>query len=200
MDATPKHRRSELERATSETRISVSLNIDGRGQFEGSVGVPFFEHMLNLLVRHAEFDLHIEGVGDTHIDAHHTVEDAGIVLGRALAAAVGDKAGLARYGHAYVPMEESLARAVVDICNRAYFVFAADIPKAKVGNFDAELAEEFFRALFFNAGITAHIDLLRGGNVHHMLEACFKAVGLALRDACKRDLQKEGVLSTKGVL
>jgi len=199
--APPISRKGEVSRSTNETRLHVRLLIDGTGQFKGSVGVPFFEHMLNLLARHARFDLELEGKGDIEIDAHHTVEDAGIVLGQAFSEAVGSKAGIARYGMAYVPMEESLARAVVDVCNRPYFVFGGEpLPKAKIGDFDAELAEEFLRAFAMNARLTVHLDILRGGNLHHMIEACFKALGLALGQACKRDLQSAGVLSTKGVL
>jgi imidazoleglycerol-phosphate dehydratase len=154
--------------------------------------------MMNLLARHSLIDIELSGKGDVDIDAHHTVEDAGITLGQAIKAALGDRAGIERYGEAYVPMEESLARCVLDMCNRPYFAFDADIPKARVGDFDAELGEEFFRALALNAGITMHLTILRGGNVHHMLEALFKATGRALGKAVARNPRIHGVLSTKG--
>ena len=193
-------REAELRRDTSETQIFIRLNVDGQGRLTGSIGVPFFEHMLNLFARHSLFDIELNGKGDLSIDSHHTVEDVGIVLGQVLKKALGDKAGIERYGEAYVPMEESLARCALDLCNRAYFRFEADIPKAKVGDFDAELGEEFFRAFANNAGITMHLTLLTGSNVHHMLEAAFKAVGRALAKACEYNPRVRGVLSTKGAL
>jgi imidazoleglycerol-phosphate dehydratase len=157
--------------------------------------------MMDLFARHALIDLEISGKGDVQIDAHHTVEDVGIVLGQALKQALGDRAGIERYGEAYVPMEESLARCVLDLCNRAYLRFDADVPKAKIGDFDAELAEEFFRAFAYNGGITMHLSLLTaGGNLHHVLEAMFKAVGRALGKAVARNPRIHGVLSTKGKL
>ncbi|MCX7719511.1 MAG: imidazoleglycerol-phosphate dehydratase HisB [Candidatus Sumerlaeaceae bacterium] len=189
-----------ISRTTNETQITMRLAVDGQGRFTGTIGVPFFEHMLNLFTRHAHFDLHIEGRGDLEVDAHHTVEDAGIVLGQALREALGDKAGMARYGTAYVPMEETLARCVLDVCNRPYLRFDAQIPKTKVGEFDAELCEEFMRAFCVNAGITMHITVLHGANVHHILEAIFKAVGRALGQAVARDPRIHGVFSTKGAL
>jgi imidazoleglycerol-phosphate dehydratase len=198
--AQPAGRYAEITRTTQETQITMRLAVDGQGRFTGTIGVPFFEHMLNLFTRHAHFDLHIEGRGDLEVDAHHTVEDAGIVLGQALKQALGDKAGMARYGTAYVPMEETLARCVLDICNRPYLRFDAQIPKTKVGEFDAELCEEFMRAFCVNAGITMHITLLHGANVHHILEAIFKAVGRALGQAVARDPRVHGVFSTKGAL
>jgi imidazoleglycerol-phosphate dehydratase len=196
----PTMRCAEVTRETAETKITVRLSVDGRGRFSGDIGVPFFEHMLNLFTRHAHFDLHLEGKGDVHVDAHHTVEDAGIVLGQALKEALGDKAGMARYGTAYVPMEESLARCVLDVCNRPFLRFDAEIPKTKVGDFDAELCEEFMRAFCMNAGITMHITVLLSGNVHHVLEAIFKAVGRALGQAVALDPRVSGVFSTKGAL
>jgi imidazoleglycerol-phosphate dehydratase len=174
--------------------------VDGTGAFKGTVGVPFFEHMLNLLARHSLMDIGLEGSGDLAIDAHHTVEDCGIVLGKALKEALGDKAGITRYGEAYVPMEEALARCVLDICNRPFLRFDAELPKAKVGEFDVELAEEFLRALAFNAGITMHITVFYGANLHHIVEAVFKAVGRALAQAVAVNPRISGVLSTKGKL
>lgn len=193
-------RTAELSRDTYETQLKVRVNLDGSGQCVCDLGVPFFAHMMNLLARHALIDVELTGKGDIEIDAHHTVEDAGITLGQAVKAALGDRAGIERYGEAYIPMEETLARCSLDLCNRAYFVFNADIPKCKVGDFDTELAEEFFRAFAFNAGITMHIDVIRGGNVHHILEAIFKAVGRALGRAATANPRIQGVLSTKGKL
>jgi imidazoleglycerol-phosphate dehydratase len=193
-------RSAAVNRETKETRISIRVNLDGEGKFSGSIGIPFFEHMLDLFARHALVNLELSGSGDLQIDAHHTVEDTGIVLGQALKAALGDKAGITRYGEAYVPMEEALARCVLDLCNRPYLRLHAKIPKTKVGEFDAELAEEFLRALAFNAGITMHIDLFHGTNVHHILEAIFKAVGRAFGKAVAPNPRVRGVLSTKGAL
>lgn len=193
-------RTAEVSRDTAETSIRAQVNLDGTGQCTCDLGVPFFAHMMNLLARHALIDISLTGKGDLEIDAHHTVEDAGITLGQALRQALGDRAGIERYGEAYVPMEETLARCVLDLCNRPFLVFNAEIPKAKVGDFDAELAEEFFRAFAFNAGITMHLDLIRGANIHHMLEALFKAVGRALAKAMAPNPRISGVLSTKGKL
>lgn len=193
-------RTAQVKRETKETRISIRVAVDGRGKFSGTIGIPFFEHMLNLMARHALFDVEIEGKGDVEVDAHHTVEDVGIVLGQALKQALGDKAGIERYGEAYLPMEEALARCVLDICNRPYVHFDAEIAKAKVGNFDVELAEEFFRAFAVNAGITMHISVFYGRNLHHILEAIFKAVGRALGRAVAYNPRITGVLSTKGKL
>lgn len=191
-------RTAEISRETSETQLTARVNLDGSGACVCDIGVPFFAHMMNLLARHALMDIEITGKGDTHIDAHHTVEDAGITLGQAIKAALGDRNGIERYGEASVPMEETLAHCVLDLCNRPFIVFNADIPKAKVGDFDAELGEEFFRALAFNAGITMHIDLVRGTNVHHILEAIFKAVGRAMGKAATVNPRIQGVMSTKG--
>ena len=191
---------ASLTRKTSETSITAKVNLDGTGQCKCELDVPFFSHMMNLLARHALMDIELTGKGDVYIDAHHTVEDAGITLGLAIKEALGDRAGIERYGEAYVPMEETLARCVLDLCNRPYLAFDADIPKCKVGEFDAELGEEFFRALAFNAGITMHLTILRGGNVHHMLEALFKATGRALGKAAAKNPRISGVLSTKGKL
>lgn len=193
-------RTAEISRETAETSIKARVNLDGTGQTVCELGVPFFAHMINLMGRHALVDIELTGKGDIEIDAHHTVEDAGITLGQAVKAALGDRAGIERYGEAFVPMEESLAFCALDLCNRPFLVFDAEIPKVKVGDFDAELAEEFFRGFAFNAGITMHIQLQRGGNVHHMLEAIFKAVGRALGKAAAANPRIHGVLSTKGKL
>lgn len=191
---------ASISRDTAETQLTVRVDVDGSGAFKGGVGVPFFEHMLNLLARHSLMDIEMTGKGDLAIDAHHTVEDCGIVLGKALKEALGDKAGITRYGEAYVPMEEALARCVLDICNRPFLRFDAELPKAKVGEFDVELAEEFLRALAFNAGITMHITVFYGANLHHIVEAVFKAVGRALAQAVAVNPRIRGVLSTKGKL
>lgn len=191
---------AQLTRETSETSITAKVNLDGTGTCLCDLDIPFFSHMMNLLARHSLFDIELSGKGDVHIDAHHTVEDAGITLGQAIKTAMGDRTGIERYGEAYVPMEETLARCVLDLCNRPYLAFDADIPKTKVGEFDAELAEEFFRAFAFNAGITMHLTMLRCGNVHHMLEALFKATGRALGKAATINPRIQGVLSTKGKL
>ncbi len=195
-----RERVAEVRRDTKETQLAVRVNLDGKGVFAGSVGVPFFEHMLDLFTRHALVDLELKGKGDLQIDAHHTVEDVGIVLGQAVRQALGDRAGIERYGEAYVPMEESLARCVLDLCNRPYFRYNVSIPKAKVGEFDVELVEEFLRAFAFNAGITMHVELFYGSNLHHILEAVFKAVGRAFGKAIQCNSRIEGVLSTKGKL
>lgn len=199
-DKTTSARKGELTRETSETTITAKVNLDGTGQCVCELGVPFFAHMMNLFARHSLIDIELTGKGDVHIDAHHTVEDAGITLGQVIKTALGDRAGIERYGEAYVPMEETLARCVLDLCNRPYLSFNADIPKCKVGDFDAELGEEFFRALAFNAGITMHLDVIRGGNVHHVLEALFKATGRAMGKAMANNPRIKGVLSTKGKL
>ncbi|MCX8036254.1 MAG: imidazoleglycerol-phosphate dehydratase HisB [Candidatus Sumerlaeia bacterium] len=188
------------ERQTRETQIKVILDLDGTGIFSGSLNIGFFEHMLDLLARHAFLDLSVEGHGDLAVDAHHTVEDTGILIGRAIRKALGDAAGMVRYGDAWVPMEEALAHVVLDICNRPYLAYSVPGGSVKIGDYDTELSEEFFRALCVNAGITAHIRLLAGSNTHHIQEAVFKAFGLALGRALARDPRIKGVHSTKGVL
>jgi len=193
-------RTATVERKTRETDIRVTVNLDGEGAFSGNLGIGFFEHMLDLAARHALIDLAIEGKGDLAVDAHHTVEDVGICIGRAVAEALGDKAGIARYGSAWVPMEESLAHCVLDICNRPFLAYNVKTTCAKVGNYDTELSEEFFRALAVNAGITLHINLLSGSNTHHIQEAVFKSFGLALGQAVSRNPRIKGVFSTKGAL
>jgi imidazoleglycerol-phosphate dehydratase len=193
-------RQATVKRRTHETDLRVSVNLDGGGAFSGSIGVGFFEHMLALMTRHALIDLTIEGKGDLGVDAHHTVEDVGICLGQALRQAVGDMAGLARYGDAWVPMEDSLAHTALDVCNRPYLAWDVAAGKAKVGEYDTELSEEFIRALVMNAGITAHVRLLAGSNTHHIQEAVFKSFGRALGLAIARDPRIKGVHSTKGKL
>lgn len=199
-ETNPSERTAEIKRETKETQLRVRVNLDGSGKCQCDLGVPFFAHMMDLFARHALLDLEITGKGDTEIDYHHTVEDAGITLGQAVKLALGDKSGIERYGEAYVPMEETLVRCVLDLCNRPYLCFDAEVPKAKIGEFDAELAEEFFRAFAFNAGITMHLSLLASGNLHHVLEAMFKATGRALGKASALNPRIQGVLSTKGML
>lgn len=193
-------RTAEVRRETKETQLYARVNLDGSGQLKCDLPVPFFVHMMDLFARHSLVDIELTGSGDVEIDYHHTVEDAGITLGQAIKQALGGREGIERYGEAYVPMEETLARCVLDLCNRPYLHFDADVPKAKIGEFDAELAEEFFRAFAFNAGITMHLTVLRTGNLHHVLEALFKATGRALGKAAAKNPRIQGVLSTKGKL
>jgi len=193
-------RQAAIERNTKETQLKAELDLDGQGRFEGAIGVPFLEHMLDLMTRQALFDLTVSGRGDLKIDAHHTVEDVGIVLGQAFKQAVGDKAGIVRYGEAHVPMEEALGFVALDVCNRPLCVFKADMPKSKVGEFDVELVEEFLRAFAVNAGLTAHFRLEYGSNLHHCAEALFKALGRALGQAVTVNPRIKGVHSTKGAL
>lgn len=193
-------RTATVERVTGETAVTVSLNLDGSGQTQVATGIGFFDHMLILLGKHGLFDLAIEAKGDLFVDGHHTVEDTGIVLGQALAKTLGDKGGIKRYGTAYVPMDEALASVSLDISGRPYLVFDAVLPGERVGQFDSELAEEFFRALSIHAGLTLHVRLLSGKNTHHIIEAMFKALGRALNDATRQDDRIKGVMSTKGML
>ena len=194
-------RRAEVIRQTRETSISVSIAIDGSGQSSISTGIGFFDHMLDSLARHAAMDITIEAKGDLHIDQHHTMEDVGIVLGQAFRDAVGGYSGVMRFGHAYVPMDETLARASVDLCNRPYLIWKVAFTRDKVGVVDTELFKEFFQAFVMNAGVCAHIELLYGENSHHIAEACFKALARALRMAVVRDERLKGqVASTKGSL
>lgn len=193
-------RSAELERTTAETHIKLSLNLDGSGAASIRSSVAFLDHMLNLFARHGLFDLTVEATGDIEIDFHHTVEDIGIVLGTAVRQALGDKRGIRRYGFARVPMDETLAEVTLDISGRPYLVYQVDLPKAKIGDFDAELAREFFQAFANNCGCNLHINLLYGDNLHHIIEACFKAFARALDTATQRDERVSGVLSTKGVL
>lgn len=190
-------RSADVARTTRETDISVTVRLDEPGVCDIRTGVGFFDHMLEQIARHGRIGLVVAAKGDLHIDAHHTVEDVGLTLGAVLAQALGDKAGIERYGHARVPMMECLAEAVVDFCGRAFLVFDADL-NGKAGDLDAELVEEFFRSVCMTAGLTMHLELVRSGNRHHGIEALFKAFAVALRRAVART--GEGVPSTKGVL
>src|SRR5512135_910861 len=194
-------RSAKVSRNTLETRISVELNLDGTGKVKLDTGLPFLEHMLDQIARHGLLDLDINAKGDLHIDAHHTVEDIGITLGQAFNQAVGDKKGIRRYGHAYVPLDEALSRVVLDISGRPGLVFNVDFVRSTVGEFDLELVREFFQGFVNHALVTLHIDNLAGDNAHHQAETVFKAFGRALRMALEFDPRMEGVLpSTKGAL
>ncbi len=193
-------RAAEVERKTKETEVRIALNLDGSGRAQINTGVAFLDHMLELFTRHGLFDLEITCRGDLHIDDHHSVEDVGITLGQAFAESLGDKAGIARYGAAYVPMDEALCRACVDLSGRFYLAYEVETVRHTVGNFSVELAEHFWRSLAENLRCNLHIDSLRGRNTHHILEATFKATARALREACALDPRVEGVLSTKGAL
>lgn len=200
MTDTPQ-RRARVERDTLETRIRVTLNLDGSGAARFATGVPFLEHMLDQVARHGLIDLEIEAEGDQHIDDHHTVEDIGITLGQALAQALGDKRGIRRYGHAYVPLDEALSRVVVDLSGRPGLTFEVPFTRDRIGAFEVELFREFFQGLVNHAGLTLHIDNLRGANAHHQAETLFKAFGRALRMAVEPDPRMAGVTpSTKGAL
>ena len=193
-------RTARIQRTTAETDIDLSLALDGSGDCHIETGVGFFDHMLTAFARHGLFDLHVACKGDLEVDAHHTVEDVGICLGQALAKALADKAGIARFGWSYVPMDEALARAVVDLSGRSCLVYNADFEEEMIGAFPTSLTLECFRALSENARMNLHIDLLRGTNAHHGVEAVFKAVARALRQAIERDPRVRGIPSTKGVL
>ena len=193
-------RTAQRERNTKETKITVKLTIDGSGESQIDTGIGFFDHMLTLFARHGFFDLSVSCKGDIEVDFHHSVEDVGITLGLALSDALDDKAGIARYGSAYVPMEYALARAVVDLSGRSALVCNVDSKVEKIGEFDVELVPEFFKAFADNARINLHIDLLKSSNGHHDVEAVFKAVTRALADACRFDERVTGQHSTKGML
>jgi len=193
-------RSATIERVTKETGIKLSLEIDGTGQAKICTSVPFLDHMLNLFSRHGMFDLTVEASGDIDIDFHHTVEDIGIVLGEAFRQALGGKAGIRRYGQATVPMDETLASVAVDLSGRPYLVYNVRLPKVKIGDFDVELAREFFQAFSNNCGLNLHINVMYGDNVHHIIEACFKAFARAMDTATQLDPRIAGVMSTKGVL
>lgn len=193
-------RSASLERTTGETRINLSLSLDGSGRSEIRTGIPFFDHMLTLLSRHGLLDLEIAAKGDIEVDYHHTVEDVGITLGQALAKALGDKSGIRRYGHAYVPMDEALARVVVDCSGRPFLAYEAPRGVEAIGLFPFQLVEEFLRAVAVNAGLTLHVSILAGRDAHHMAEAVFKALGRALDIAVSLDDRVKGIPSTKGVL
>ena len=194
-------RTAAAQRNTAETSISVSVNLDGQGRAALATGVPFLDHMLDQVARHGMLDLDIKAKGDLHIDAHHTVEDIGITLGQAVAKAVGDKKGIRRYGHAYVPLDEALSRVVVDLSGRPGLEMNVEFVRARIGEFDVDLVREFFQGFVNHAQVTLHVDNLKGENAHHQAETAFKAFGRALRMAVERDPRIEGVLpSTKGSL
>ncbi|MEO7030923.1 MAG: imidazoleglycerol-phosphate dehydratase HisB [Herbaspirillum sp.] len=194
-------RSAEIARNTNETQIRVAVNLDGTGQKKLNTGVPFLDHMLDQIVRHGLIDIEIEAHGDLHIDAHHTVEDVGITLGQAFAKAIGDKKGIRRYGHAYVPLDEALSRVVVDFSGRPGLEFHVPFTRAMIADFDVDLTREFFQGFVNHALVTLHIDNLRGQNAHHQCETVFKAFGRALRMAIERDPRSAGVIpSTKGSL
>ena len=194
-------RTARIERNTAETRIAVELDLDGTGRAELATGVPFLDHMLDQLARHGMVDLAVRAAGDLHIDAHHTVEDIGITLGQALRAAVGDKKGIARYGHAYVPLDEALSRVVVDLSGRPGLEFHVPFSRAMIGTFDVDLTREFFQGFVNHAQLTLHVDNLRGDNAHHQAETVFKAFARALRMAVARDPRAGAAIpSTKGSL
>jgi imidazoleglycerol-phosphate dehydratase len=194
-------RTADVTRNTLETQIRVSINLDGSGKAELHTGLPFLEHMLDQVARHGLIDMNIDSQGDLHIDAHHSVEDIGITLGQAFAQAVGDKKGLCRYGHAYVPLDEALSRVVVDFSGRPGLCYGVEFPRTMVGAFETDLFREFFQGFVNHAGVTLHIDNLKGKNTHHIAETIFKALGRALRMAVAPDPRMHGIMpSTKGAL
>ena len=196
-----KDRSAEITRNTKETQIRVKLNLDGKGVAKLATGIPFLEHMLDQVARHGMVDLEVEAKGDLHIDAHHTVEDIGITLGQAFFKAIGDKTGIRRYGHAYVPLDEALSRVAVDFSGRPGLVYEVKFTRALIGEFDADLVREFFQGFVNHAQVTLHIDNLRGDNAHHQCETMFKAFARALRVAAEPDLRATGTVpSTKGSL
>jgi len=194
-------RKATVKRDTLETKITVTVDLDGTGKSDFDTGVPFLEHMLDQVARHGLVDLTIKAEGDLHIDAHHTVEDVGIVIGQAFAKALGDKKGIRRYGHAYVPLDEALSRVVIDFSGRPGMEYKADYPRGRVGDFDVDLIHEFFQGFINHALATVHIDCLRGKNAHHIAETIFKAFGRAVRMAIEDDPRMAGMTpSTKGSL
>jgi imidazoleglycerol-phosphate dehydratase len=194
-------RKATVKRDTLETQIAISVDLDGSGKGQFDTGVPFLEHMLDQVARHGLIDLDVQAKGDLHIDAHHTVEDVGITLGQAFARAVGDKKGIRRYGHAYVPLDESLSRVVIDFSGRPGLEYHVDYPRARIGEFDVDLLLEFFQGFVNHAHVSLHIDNLRGKNAHHIAETIFKAFGRALRVALEQDERMQGMTpSTKGSL
>jgi imidazoleglycerol-phosphate dehydratase len=203
MDQPPtmtKNRRASIDRRTAETTIALTLGLDGTGSADVATGVGFFDHMLTLLARHSLMDLTVRATGDLHVDAHHTVEDVGICLGKALARALGDKAGVRRYGDATVPMDETLVTSALDLSGRPLCIWKAEVPRELLGTFNAELAEEFWRAVAANAALTLHVVLHHGRNSHHIVEGIFKACARALRMALESDPRSPGIPSSKGVL
>ncbi|MGH8651428.1 MAG: imidazoleglycerol-phosphate dehydratase HisB [Gammaproteobacteria bacterium] len=194
-------RTATVNRHTKETKIAVTVNLDGGGESDVQTGIPFFDHMLEQLARHGLIDLAIRAAGDLQVDAHHTVEDVGITFGQALREALSEKRGIRRYGHAYVPLDEALSRVVIDCSGRPGFTFQVDFPRARVGEFDVDLVYEFFHGLVNHALITLHIDTIRGRNAHHVIESVFKAFAKALRMACEPDPRSGTIVpSTKGTL
>ena len=194
------HRQASVQRGTRETQVSVSLDLDGTGKTRLDFGIPFLQHMLEQVGRHGALDLEITATGDLDVDAHHTVEDVGITFGQALTQALGDKQGIRRYGHAYVPLDESLSRVVLDCSGRPGLHYRADYPRARVGEFDVDLVREFFQGFVNHALVTLHVDCLRGHNAHHMVETVFKAFGRALRMSIEADPRLSDIPSTKGSL
>ncbi|TWB22577.1 imidazoleglycerol-phosphate dehydratase [Nitrospirillum amazonense] len=194
-------RSSTVERKTKETQISVTVDLDGTGRYDVSTGIGFLDHMLEQLSRHSLIDLTVRAVGDLHIDFHHTTEDTGIAIGEAVAKALGDRRGINRYGHAYIPMDETLTRAAIDLSNRPYLIWKVQFTRDKLGEMDTELFKEWFQAFAFAAGATLHMENLYGENNHHIVESCYKALARALRAAIEVDPRKaDAVPSTKGVL
>ncbi len=194
-------RRATIERATKETRIKVSVDLDGTGKYSVSTGIGFLDHMLEQLSRHSLIDLEVEAKGDLHIDFHHTTEDAGICIGEAIAKALGDRTGITRYGNAHIPMDETLTQVAIDLSNRPYLIWKVGMPKPKLGDMDSELFKEWFQAFSQSAGATLHVWNHYGENTHHIVESCFKGLARALRQAVEIDARKsDAVPSTKGVL
>ena len=194
-------REASIARKTTETEIDVRIRLDGEGRYSVSTGVGFLDHMLEQLARHGLVDLDLAAKGDLHIDAHHTTEDTGIAVGQAVSAALGDRKGIRRYGHAYVPMDEALVRVALDLSNRPYLIWRVDLPAQKLGTMDTELFREWFQAFAQHAGATLHVECLYGTNTHHIVEACFKALARALRKAAEIDPRRsDAVPSTKGSL
>jgi imidazoleglycerol-phosphate dehydratase len=194
-------RRATVDRATNETRIAVSVDLDGTGRAEIATGIGFLDHMLDQLARHSLIDLTVKAEGDLHIDAHHTTEDTGIAIGQALTRALGDKRGIARYGHAYLPMDEALVRVALDLSGRPFLVWNVTFATDRLGQLDTQLVREFFQAIAQHGGITLHVDMIHGTNDHHVAEACFKGLAQALRRAVEIDPRKAGQIpSTKGTL
>ena len=194
-------RTAKIERNTKETQISVEINLDGTGQYKVSTGIGFLDHMLEQLSRHSLIDITLTAKGDTHIDYHHTTEDTGIAIGEAFAKALGDKKGITRYAHSYIPMDETLTRVALDVSNRPYLIWKVEFARDKVGDMDTELFKEWFQAFAFNGGVTLHVENLYGTNNHHIVESCYKGLARALRDAITIDeRKKDEVPSTKGKL